>query len=316
MTCNFSLESIDGGTSITTHFLAVAAAENPWALLHSTTAQAQPTIARQLREFATAATATLKFMLSDADQKHFLASNKQPNRLAAYGYQNRPMHTSTHIAMSKATQAALHEVMLSFRQPLSPDQRVALANGSLSIKTTKYAGHHTFKGGRTIIRLAESFRCDLCTVQAIFAQAPDQPCSFNCPNNHSRSSDSQFDCFNIAKSILCTPCRGCHASSSWTCPCGLAWHKCSTHFACPSVSSSSTPSVPARGRKRPAAVTSEMSATNWRRLEPDTPSRVCLGPRLAARFPHLVSGTGQHSTHTTTRTDPGTHHATGPRALP
>ena len=186
------------------------------------------------------------------------------------------MHTSTHIAMSKATQAALDEVMLSFRQPLSPDQRVALANGSLSIKTTKYAGHHTFKGGRTIIRLAESFRRELGTVQAIFAQVPDQPCSFCCPNNHPRSSDSQFDCFNIAKSIWCTPCRGCHASSSWTGPCGLAWHRCPTHFARPSISSTSTQTVPARGRKRPAAVTSDVSATTLRRLEPDTPSRVCL----------------------------------------
>ena len=204
LTCStFCMASQSSGiTWLEPFFLSVAAAENPWALLHSTTAQAQPTIARQLREFATAATATLKFMLSDADQRQFLASNKQPNRLAAFGYQNRPMHTSTHIAISKATQAALHEAMLSFRQPLSPDQRVALANGSVSIKTTKYAGHHTFKGGRTIIRFAESFRRELGTVQAIFAQVPDQPCSFCCPNNHLRSSDSQFDCFNIAKSMV------------------------------------------------------------------------------------------------------------------
>ena len=272
-----------GITWLELFFLSVAASSNPWALLHSSSASTQPTIARQLREFAAAATVTLRFMLTDGDQKHFLASQKQPNRLAAFGYQNRTLHTSTFIQLRKSTQSALHEVMLSFRQPLSQDQRSALADGTLNIKTAKFAGHHVFKGGRTIIKLSEQLRHDLVSVQTEFAQAPDQPCSFFCPNGHFRSSDAQLDCFNVTKSIWFTQCRGCHASTAWKCPCNIAWHKCFKHFSCPSLVSAVAPKKAARGSKRPAAVPNETSATSLRRLEPNTPSRACLGPRLAAR---------------------------------
>ena len=94
-------------------------------------------------------------MLADSDQLLFLGSQKQPNRLAAYGYQNRSAHTCTHIALSRATQAALHFVMLLFRQPLSAGQREALETDSLHIKSSKFAGYHVYKGGRAIIKLAE-----------------------------------------------------------------------------------------------------------------------------------------------------------------
>ena len=167
-----------GLTWLELFFLSVAMSDNPWALLHSASAHTQPTIARQLREFATASTITLKFMLSDADHKHFVGSTKQPNRLAAYGYQNRTAHTCTHIALNRATQSALHHVMLSFRQSLSPEQRESLNTDSLHIKTSKFAGYHVHKGGKAIIKLAESIRSDLANVQSSFAQAPGQPCSF------------------------------------------------------------------------------------------------------------------------------------------
>ena len=107
-------------------YFSIAMAENPLTLLQSSTAQAQVNIARQLREFAAAATTTLKFALADKDQLLFLGSPKPPNRLAAYGYHNRITHTSVHIAMSRKLQSALHCVMLSFRQALTPEQRTAL----------------------------------------------------------------------------------------------------------------------------------------------------------------------------------------------
>ena len=125
------------GSWLELFFLSVAMSSNPWALLHSTSAHAQPTIARQLREFATAATTTLKFALTDDDQRHFLASTKQPNRLASFGYQNRTTHTCAHIAMNRRTQSALHRVMLSICQALTTDQRAALDTGSLQIKASK-----------------------------------------------------------------------------------------------------------------------------------------------------------------------------------
>ena len=95
----------------------------------------------------------------------------------------------------------IHLVMLSFRQPLTVEQRGAYENESLHIKTTKFAGFHVFKGGNTIIKLAESIKSDLSSVQSFFAHVPDQPCDFSCPQGHLRSANSQFDCYNVSKSI-------------------------------------------------------------------------------------------------------------------
>ena len=101
-----------GMTWLELMFLSIAMTDNPLTLVQSSTAQAQINIARQLREFAAAATTTLKFALTDQDKLLFAGSLKPPNRLAAYGYQNRITHTSVHIAMSRRLQSALHGVML------------------------------------------------------------------------------------------------------------------------------------------------------------------------------------------------------------
>ena len=182
-------------------------ADKPCALLHSSTAQAQRTIARQMRELATVATTTLKFALGNIEQQQFVGSSKLPNRLAAYGYQNRITHTRTHIALSKQAQSQLHLVMLSFKQALSADQRSALDDGTLQIKTQNYAGHHLYKGGRAIVSLSDVLKAELSDVQSTFAQVPDQPCCFVCPTGHPRPSNSQFDVHNVAKSIWCSACK-------------------------------------------------------------------------------------------------------------
>ena len=166
------------------------------------------------------------------------------------------------------------------------------------------------------MKLAEQLRLAIGSVQSTFAQVPDQPCSLFCPKGHSKPSASQFDCFNISKSVWCTQCKGCHASTAWKCPCGLPWHTCSIHFSSPMLSNRSTTVTTARGIKRPAPVPREVSATSLRRLEPDTPSKVCLGPRLAAKFPHLVNANlPQARTYTAPRTGPGTSSSSdSPRA--
>ena len=205
--------------------------------------------------------------------------------------------------------------MLSFRQALSPDQHEALANGSLQIKTQKYAGHHAYKGGKDIVSLSEALKIDLCSVQSTYAQVPDQPCSFLCPRGHPRSSDSQFDSYNVSKSIWCASCKGCHAATAWQCPCKIAWHNCPIHFVYPACAVQNCQRSTALGTKRPAAVNPETSARSLRRLEPSIATRACLGPRLAARFPHLASESEQpQHIHNTARTDPGTPNETGPRA--
>ena len=162
-------------------FISIAMTEHPLSLLQSSSAQAQVSLARQLREFTTAATVTLKFMLTDTDQLLFLGSQKQPNRPAHFGYQNRVTHTSVHIAMSRKLQSALHYVMLSFKRELTPEQRTALTNETLAIKTQKISGHHVYRGGNAIVKLAECLRNEFRLVQSTFAQAPDQPCLFLLP---------------------------------------------------------------------------------------------------------------------------------------
>ena len=95
-----------GMTWLELMFISIAMTDHPMTLLQSSTAQAQVNLARQLREFAAAATTTLKFALADTDQLLFLGSQKPPNRLAAFGYHNRITHASVHIAMSRRLQSA------------------------------------------------------------------------------------------------------------------------------------------------------------------------------------------------------------------
>ena len=194
--------------------------------------------------------------------------------------------------------------MLSFRQPLSVEQRRAFDAGSLNVKTCKFAGFHVFKGGNTIVKLAEAIKTDLSVVQSCFAHVPDQPCDFSCPQGHLRSAHSQFDCHNISKSIWCSSCRGCHAAPAYKCPCGTGWHKCLIHFAVPSSSTAAATRAAPRGTKRPAPVAASVSQATLRWLEPSIASRVILTPGLAARFPHLVSGRNEH-THMANQDTPG-----------
>ena len=66
--------------------MTIAMADNPMSYLQSTTANSHKMLARQLREFATVATAVLKFALPEDTQKYFMASTNPPNRVAPYGY--------------------------------------------------------------------------------------------------------------------------------------------------------------------------------------------------------------------------------------
>ena len=112
-----------------------------------------------------------------------------------------------------------------------------------------------------------------------------------------RISNTQFDVHNVAKSIWCGSCKGCHASTAWKCQCSEPWHRCCVHFCAPTsnVQQHVTPST--RGHRRPAVVDVQVSARKFLRLEPSIASRVILTPRLAARFPHLVTRGAKANTH-------------------
>ena len=114
--CRFAqTHSIAGLTWLELLFMTIAMADNPMTYLRSTTASSHKSLARQLREFATVATAVLKFALPEDVHKYFLANTKPPNRLAPYGYYNRITHTSAQIFLSRAAQAKLHLVLLALK---------------------------------------------------------------------------------------------------------------------------------------------------------------------------------------------------------
>ena len=180
--------------------------------------------------------------------------------------------------------------MLSFKQALSPSQKVALQNGNLTIKTQKFAGYQTYKGGSVIMKLSECIKQELRIVQSEFAHEPDQPCFFRCPSMHTKSADDQFDCFSCTKSVWCSSCKSSHASSSYKFPCGITWHRCRINFSAPSQTSMvSRPARSTNMPKRPAPVDAAQSARRLAKIETTLLQRACVGPTLAARFPHLVS---------------------------
>ena len=174
-------------------------------------------------------------MLKIEPQKLFLASTKLPNRMRTYGYHNRVTHTCAHLHLSTAAEKALHQLMLSLRQPLSKDQVDSYAEGNLRIKTMKFSGHRQLKGTSALIEVSECIKHKCAVQQATFVEITAHPgaVDFLCPKGHARSAYDQFDPHNVRKSAWCSKFAGCHASTSWQCPCGRAWHNCPDHFGVP-----------------------------------------------------------------------------------
>ena len=253
------------------------------------TARTHKPLVHQLREFAAAATTILKFTLKIAPQTLFQASTKLPNRMRSYGYFNRITHTSAHLQLPIAAQKALHVLMLSLKQPLSKSQMEAYNRDNLVIKTSKFSGHHLVRGTSALMTLSECMKSCLSVQKASFVVPPPPPSEvkFFCPAGHPRSAFDQFDPHNIRKSVWCSICAGCHASSSWRCPCDRAWHNCPDHFGIP-ILFAATPPPKARAPKRPTPATAAASASKLARLEPSFASRTILSPGLAKRFPHLI----------------------------
>ena len=129
--------------------MTIAMADSPMTYLRSATADSHKSLARQLHEFATVATAALKFALPEDTQKYFMANTKPPNRLAPCGYYNRITHTSAQIFLSKATQSKLQLVLLALKAPLTRDQHVDFTAGHLQGKAQKFAGNHLYHGATT-----------------------------------------------------------------------------------------------------------------------------------------------------------------------
>ena len=280
-----------GYTWLEIMLLSIALSDSPLSHVRSHDAQSQKVLTHQLREFATAATTILKFMLKVAPQTMFLASTQLPNRMRSYGYHNRLTHTCAHIALTTDTQQALHVLMLSLKAPLSKDQLAAYANNNLQLKTAKFSGHHLVRGTAALMNLSALVKQELNVQVASFVEIPPQSTDTNffCPRGHARCAYSQFDPHHVQKSVWCQTCRGAHASTAWTCPCNRPWFNCPEHFGLP-LQAPTKARTQHHGSKRQRVDTAQVSARKLTRLEPSVASRPILSPNLAKRFPHLAGG--------------------------
>eukprot|EP00973_Karenia_brevis_P069120 9608132-Karenia_brevis.AAC.1 len=99
-----------------------------------------------------------------------------------------------------------------------------------------------------------------------------------------------FDPMCMGKAIWCGQCRQAHASTRWTCPCERSWHTCRVHFTISTA-------TPTSRKRRPAQVivTHHSAMKRLDVIESPSASRLCLGPKLSARFGYLNSYPNQQS---------------------
>ena len=110
---------------------------------------------------------------------------------------------------------------------------------------------------------------------------------YSCPMGHPKLATFPFDPHNAAKPVWCSTCSKPYVGAKWVCSCHRVWSTCAIHFP---LASDTTPRHLGK-RKPPRAFSEHEAATKFRRLEP-VMRRDIIGPRLAARFPHLISSTG------------------------
>ena len=157
-----------GYTWLELFLCSVALSDSPLSHIQCTTARSQKALVHQIREFATAASTVLKFILKVAPQSMFLASTKLPDRLRSFGYHNRVTHTCAHVSLSQHTQQALHVLMLSLKQPLTKDQVEAHEQDRPQIRTSKFSGHHQIRGTAAMLRLSDCLKGELSVQVASF----------------------------------------------------------------------------------------------------------------------------------------------------
>ena len=112
---------------------------------------------------------------------------------------------------------------------------------------------------------------------------------FTCPKGHERlATVPPFDPVHPKGIVWCSKCRHSWTVKKWTCPCNIPWVDCPRHM---DVQQEST-----RKRRRDSKASSAKPMTDHQaqhkllKMEgPALTQRLCLGPKLAARFAHLIT---------------------------
>ena len=89
--------------------------------------------------------------------------------------------------------------------------------------------------------------------------------------------------------IWCTTCKKSWSVRKWACPCGVPWCDCSSHLDVLCPASRKKRSATARDQLPTKPMTDIEAGRKLVDIEGQLPpSRLCLGPKLAARFGHLL----------------------------
>eukprot|EP00973_Karenia_brevis_P088391 12256584-Karenia_brevis.AAC.1 len=214
-------------------------------------------------------------------QAFFHTHYRCANRMSAFGYTDRLQHTAVVPLLSSTSQQMLNLACLTLHGNLTHQQRAALADDALWIRTQRFTGHGNLRCSDALRRLSATFSST--NVVAIFPSCRIYDAPLTCPEGHVRCDVSKFDPTQVHKAIWCSMCQKAHTAARWTCECGILWQHCRSHFVAPRMQAAPR----ARARVRPAPFHPDEAARKLRRLE-DRPISLKLGSVLASRFPHLA----------------------------
>eukprot|EP00973_Karenia_brevis_P063312 8800929-Karenia_brevis.AAC.1 len=267
-------------------------------MLHGTSAQSTVQLAVQLKEFISAAQYFVKFALSSHFADLFLSTPCTSNRLLHYGILSHFTHTRLFLHLPLPVTQQLELVILQLQTKLNSDQLQALEQGTLQIPTRRFKGLCAVKCTKEVKALSRILG-EHCAAAQLVARHPQpgKPTAFCCPQGHTRPAGPPFNPLKPGKQVWCNRCARPVAGCQWVCVCGKVWSTCSEHFSSalpppPSSSSSSSdqpqpPHPPVQSIRPDHVHPTTAEDAQLQRLEPHRASRLVLGPKMAARFPHL-----------------------------
>eukprot|EP00973_Karenia_brevis_P010610 1437580-Karenia_brevis.AAC.1 len=297
--CASRIASSDGQPGLSWLELFLLAAANTtgfFVLTHGYSAASSKSIAVHVKEFISAVKRFVGFALATHFHPLFDAPTSSSNRLLTYGFLTRLPHTSLFLDLNPEVQHLLDIAMLQLHTSMSADQKAALSRGTLQLKVRKFSGHLSLRCHERLNELTEALRqstsASNCEVRH---PRPPSPTVFACTHcGKTRRASPPFHVHEATKAIWCRVCRvGVHGSG-WICLCGKVWHHCSKHFSSPLASLDDAPPPRTHQAGSSQSDVSRGSGTNraeaqLEKLEPHKVSKLCLGPKLANKFPRLVN---------------------------
>ena len=197
---------------------------------------------------------------------------------------NRLPHTSCLLVLHYDFWRFLDLAVLNIASPLTAAQHHSHTNGSLQFRARRFFGHTTFKCLAQVQELAIGVKRHHGHQLEIFTARPSAEVASKCPHRPRRLASFPFDPYRLSKSICCQSCRARFSSHKWTCPCDKSWHHCTLDF--PVLCDAARPRNLSSHAIAPRSATESARALG--QLETNLTNRPLMGPKLAAKFGHLL----------------------------